>query len=141
MASMNTNLKKEMEDMVAMALRKAIDHCNGRDSTLSQLIAESTKKRVAQAILEASEIFEVDAKAKAAIMKDAREAYKNTLRHELSEAVRVAARAHAHEMAQEIVKKLVPNLDFSIDTTKMVDPSYGSTPKEALIVEMIAEVE
>ena len=95
----------------------------------------------AQAILEASEIFEVDAKAKAAIMKDAREAYKNTLRHELSEAVRVAARAHAHEMAQEIVKKLVPNLDFSIDTTKMVDPSYGSTPKEALIVEMIAEVE
>lgn len=134
-------IKSQVNQIVAKALgfecrygnEWNVDHCNGRNSTVSSLVCAAAQKQVEEVVRKASEEF--------VITDDQIEAIKNDMRNRFRDAMYKAVGDKLEQIAAakavEVVNELMPDFTkISTDIKKMADPSYGS--KEIEQVAMMA---
>jgi len=138
-------VKRGVRETVAKALgfdvrwsnKWEVDHCNGRNSYVGQMVAQTAKDKVAEVIRKASKEFEPNKSQVDAIKRDMEEVFYREFRR----AMKAEIEKFAIAKAQELVRHHLPNLkDAAFDMAKsLINPDFGSNELEKLAMELHVE--
>jgi len=112
-----------------------VDHCNGRQSMISQYLKESVEKTLDKNIGQIGKNFKLTVAQKKLLKRE----FNSTIMRDLSYAVRKQAEETAEKIAKDLVTENFEKILLSTDLSAMANPEYGDTEMEALILDEKAQ--